>query len=188
MKPTLVFVPGLRGHVAWHWVTLLAKSTTAARTVPPPQHHRQLSCAGRVAALAATIAPIDGPIIIVAHSAGVHTVAHWTQTNTRPIAGALLATPPNMERALPPGYPTQPELRAGGWLALPRWRLPFPAIVASSSNDPLAEEDWVGRIAFDWGAQLRRLGRVGRLDRESGFGRWPEAEHIIAELASQTVA
>ena len=75
--------------------------------------------------------------MIVAHSGGCIMVAHWALQTRRPVLGALLATPPDFERPMPEGYPTLAELRAGGWLPVPRGRLPFPSIVAASRNDPL---------------------------------------------------
>ena len=35
MNATILFVPGLRDHVADHWQTLLAEQTPGSRTVPP---------------------------------------------------------------------------------------------------------------------------------------------------------
>ena len=42
--------------------------------------------------------------LLVAHSAGVMMVAHWAQSHDRPIRGALLATPADLEQPLPAGY------------------------------------------------------------------------------------
>jgi len=69
-KPTILMVPGLRDHVSDHWQTLLQHKLPNAISVPPLEHDK-LSCAARVAALDAALAKIDGPVILVAHSAGV---------------------------------------------------------------------------------------------------------------------
>src|SRR6476619_5828924 len=92
MRSTVLFVPGLRDHVADHWQTLLAQQLPGSRTVAPLEHDK-LSCAARVAALDRAIAEIEGPIVLAAHSAGCLMVAHWAQQHSRPIHGALLATP-----------------------------------------------------------------------------------------------
>ena len=109
---------GLRDHVAEHWQTLLQHKLPKAASVPPLEHDK-LSCAARVAALDAAIAKIDGPIILVAHSAGVMITVHWAQQHDRQIHGALLATPADLETPLPDGYPTLDVLDENGWHAIP---------------------------------------------------------------------
>ena len=96
--------------------------------------------------------------------------------------GALLAAPADLETPMPDGYPTVETLRAQGWLPIPRNRLPFPSIVAASSNDPLASLPRVEQLAHDWGSACVHVGAVGHLNPASGFGEWPEAEALIAQL------
>ena len=75
---TVLIVPGLREHVPEHWQTLLAAKLPRVHTVPPLEQDK-LSCAARVEALDRALRAIDGPVILVAHSAGVMMVAHWAQ-------------------------------------------------------------------------------------------------------------
>jgi len=75
-------------------------------------------------------------------------------------------------------------LRAGGWLPVPRDRLPFSTIVAASRNDPLGRFERVAELARDWGSKLVDLGNVGHLNPASGYGHWAQAEDLIAELAT----
>ncbi|MFD4176143.1 RBBP9/YdeN family alpha/beta hydrolase [Streptomyces anulatus] len=178
---TVVIVPGMRDHVAEHWQTLLARRIEGARTVPPLEHDR-LSRAARVAALDEVVTAIDGPVVLVAHSAGVMTAVHWAQHPTRRIRGALLATPADLERPLPDGYPTTEDLDRGGWNPVPRRRLPFPSMVAVSSDDPLAGRRRVAGMAEAWGSRPVDLGAVGHLNPASGFGYWPRAEQLLREL------
>ncbi|KQY93793.1 alpha/beta hydrolase [Caulobacter sp. Root1455] len=187
MQSTVLFVPGLRDHVADHWQTLLAAEIPGSRTVPPLEADR-LSRAARVERLDQAIAAIDGPVILVAHSAGCLMVAHWAQSHGRPIKGALLATPADVETPLPPGYPTPEQLRDGGWLPTPRRPLPFQSILAASANDPLADFDRMVRLASDWGSQLVPLGDVGHLNPVSGFGPWSRGRHFIDILDAPVAA
>jgi uncharacterized protein len=181
-EPTILIVPGLRDDVPAHWQTLLAARLDRVRTVPP-MGRADLDCAARVEAIEREARAIDGPVIIVAHSGGVVMVAHWAAQTRRPILGALLATPPDFERPMPEGYPTIEELRAGGWLPVPRDPLPFPSIVAASRNDPLGRFERVAELAACWGGELVDLGEVGHLNPASGYGEWPDAEVFIRELA-----
>jgi len=185
--PTVLIVPGLRDHVDAHWQTLLGAHLKASgrevRTVPP-MGRTDLDCAARVEAIEREAQSIDGPLVLVAHSGGCVMVAHWARQTRRVVQGALMATPPDFEEAMPEGYPTLEELRAGGWLPVPRERLPFPSIVAASRNDPLGAFDSIAQLAEGWGSRLVDLGEVGHLNPASGFGEWRRAEQFIDELAA----
>ena len=120
--PTVLFVPGVRDHMPDHWQTLLEQKLSKATCVPRMERDK-LSCAVWVEMLDRSLAQIEGPVVLVAHSAGVMIVVHWAQRHRRPIKGALLATPADFESPLPAGYPTLETLRENGWLPTPRTRL-----------------------------------------------------------------
>ncbi|MFE0515358.1 RBBP9/YdeN family alpha/beta hydrolase [Streptomyces sp. NPDC058964] len=183
--PTVVIVPGLRDHVPGHWQTLLAtrlaESGRTVRTVPPVQEDR-LDLASQVGHLARTLAPVNGPVVLVAHSAGVMTTVHWARRHHANVRGALLATPPDFGTPLPEGYPTPAELAEHGWTPVPRVPLSFPSVVAASANDPLASPERVAELAACWGSRLVGLGTVGHLNPASGYGEWPLAEELVRTL------
>ena len=181
---TVLFVPGLRDHVEDHWQTLLAAEIPHSVTVEPLTVHR-LSRAARIAALDTALTRIDGEVVIAAHSAGSLMVAHWAMAPTRRIRGALLATPADVENPLPPGYPAMADLQVNGWLPIPRSPIPFPAIVAASSNDPLAQFEKIAGLARYWGARLHDIGPVGHLNPAAGFGPWSGALPLLKQLAEQ---
>jgi uncharacterized protein len=189
-EATVLIVPGLRDAVAQHWQTLLeARLRKAGRPVAsvPPMGRDDLDCAARVVAIEDTARSVESPLIVVAHSGGCIMLAHWAEATTRAVQGALLATPPDFETPMPAGYPTLDALRVGGWLPVPRKPLPFPSIVAASRNDPLADYDRVAMLARSWGSRLVDLGEVGHLNPASGYGEWPWAEKLIAELSAMAV-
>ncbi|HKX54489.1 MAG TPA: alpha/beta fold hydrolase, partial [Xanthomonadales bacterium] len=174
-------VPGLRDHVAEHWQTLLEARLEKVCSVPPLTTDK-LSCQARVENLQQQIAAIEGDIILVAHSAGCLMVAHWAAKFDRTIKGALLVTPPDMDTSWPAAYPSPATLSEQGWVPLPREKLPFPSILAASSNDHLATFEASSALACDWGSEILYLGEVGHLNPASGFGPWPDAETYIAHL------
>ena len=188
-QPTVLIVPGLRDHVDTHWQTLLAAQPPRVHAVPPMgRSGAGLDRAARVQAIEEAAQSITGPIVIVAHSGGCPMVAHWAAQTRRPVKGALLATPPDLTKALPAGYPTLDAMKAGGWFPLPRDPLPFPSIVVASRNDPLASFDGVAALAQAWGASLVDLGAVGHLNPASGYGEWPLAETFIEQLSAASTA
>jgi uncharacterized protein len=137
----------------------------------------------RVTLLDQVVEQVAGPVILVAHSAGVLVTAHWAaQFSPTRVVGALLATPPALATELPPEYPSIEELRAHGWLPIPRQPLPFPSIVATSDDDPLSNPVRVRALATAWGSRLHPLGAVGHLNPASGYGDWPAAVPLIDEL------
>ena len=94
-KATILIIPGLRDHVEEHWQTHLARQLSQVRAVPPAEIDK-LNCANRVARIQAELDQIDGPVILVAHSAGVLMTVHWAAQHTSTqIQGALLVTPPD---------------------------------------------------------------------------------------------
>ncbi|MEG1767474.1 MAG: alpha/beta hydrolase [Comamonas sp.] len=184
-SPTFLVIPGLRDHVATHWQTLLAAELPKARIVAPLEHDK-LSCAARVAAINEALNAIAGPVVLVAHSAGCMMVVHWAQQAApavlQRIQAALLVAPADLETPMPEGYPGVDLLARNGWLPLPRTSLPFPSLVAASSNDPLAALARTRALAGDWGSALVELGPLGHVNPASGHGHWPQARELLQQL------
>lgn len=183
-EATVVLVPGLRGHVEDHWQTRLAARLPGAWTVPP-LGRTEPSLQIRVRLLDHIVEDVDGPVVLVAHSAGVLATVHWAATYTgSKVVGALLVTPPAFADPLPAEYPSIGQLRDHGWLPIPRRPLPFPSILATSTDDPLGNPVRLRAMANAWGSREHSLGAVGHLNPASGFGEWPEAPALIGRLTA----
>jgi uncharacterized protein len=186
-EATVVLVPGLRGHVEDHWQTRLAATLTNVRTVPP-LGRTDPSLEGRVTLLDRVVQDVAGPVVLVAHSAGSLVAVHWAaRYGPTRVVGALLATPPVFADELPPEYPSIDRLRGQGWMPIPRSPLPFPSIVAASTDDPLGNPVRLRGLATSWGSRWHDLGAVGHLNPASGFGDWPGAVELIAQLCGSPV-
>lgn len=172
----ILIVPGYQNSGPGHWQTLWEAALPGARRVQMPSWD-QPSREGWVAALDAAVAACGSPPILVAHSLGCVAVAHWAQERPRPVQGALLAAPADVER---PDAP--PALH--GFRPLPSRRLPFRALLAASTNDPYLSGARAEALARVWGARLEPQGAVGHLNPASGHGPWPEGERLLAILAS----
>ena len=182
---TVLIVPGLRDHAPDHWQTLLAARTPRAVSVEP-MGRANVDLVPRLDAIESAANAVQGPLIVVGHSAGSIMVVHWAVRTKRPVAGALLAVPPDLETPMPAGYPTMDALEKGGWLPVPREPLPFPSVVAASLDDPLGRFDQILELSEAWGSRLVNLGAVGHLNPASGYGDWPRADELIKELAGAT--
>lgn len=193
-RPTVVIVPGLRGPAPTHWQTWLGhrladRGETAVCLPLLGREHIDLD--ERVAALEAAVQAVDGPVVLVAHSAGVVTTIHWARrhpSSAQRVVGALLATPPDLVSPLGPEYPSLDELAARGWAPVPAEALPFPGVVAASTSDAIGDPERVAALAAAWGCRLEVLGDVGHLNPASGFGPWPRAEVLLEELVTAGVA
>ncbi|WP_229074848.1 alpha/beta hydrolase [Actinoplanes sp. DH11] len=159
-----LLVPG-RGvpypeHWSWQWARTLPGCAWAPEPPGPPYLAGE-----RVAALHAALTADDEPAVLIAHSAGCLTVAHWAARHTGPVRAALLVTPPFVGDEAPHDP------------------LPMRSVVVASRTDPHATFAQATRMAADWGAQLYDAGPVGHLDSKTGFGPWPDGERLLRELA-----
>ena len=118
----------------------------------------------------------DRPALLAAHSLGCQLVAAWAahSRHTARVVGALLVAPPDIEREdMPPNLlPWRPIVRA---------RLPFAALVVTSSDDPFCASERSAQMAREWGAQVVTIGVRGHINGESGLGDWPEGRALLLE-------
>lgn len=115
-----------------------------------------------------TIYKAPGRILLVAHSLGCLTVAHWAGhyrfTRAR-IHAALLVAPADSERSNVPW-------RGSGFAPRSRERLPFPSLLVASDNDYACTTHAAHRMATDWGSSLLTLASAGHINADSGLGDW----------------
>ncbi|MGB3698240.1 MAG: alpha/beta fold hydrolase [Gordonia sp. (in: high G+C Gram-positive bacteria)] len=184
-RATVVIVPGLRGDAPDHWQERYSARTERSVTVPFPPQQDWHDLAARVDLLDRTVRDVEGPVIVVAHSAGALVTVHWARQGSDAagkVVGAVLATPPEFSTDWPAPHPRPSELAEKGWAPIPRRRLPFPSVLAASSNDPLADLRVIRGLAEVWGSRLLELGDVGHLNPAAGFGDWPRIDELVAEL------
>lgn len=174
MFTRLLIVPGYSNSGPLHWQSLWERSLPGALRVQ--QHdweHPDVDA--WVAALEAAIAACAVPPVLVTHSLGGSTVAHWASRYLRPIQGALLVAPPDVDN---------PEVPAPclTFAPTPRQRLPFRSILVASRDDPYASFERSAQMARDWGSRLEDAGRVGHINSASGLGEWPWGQALLREL------
>jgi predicted alpha/beta hydrolase family esterase len=119
----------------------------------------------------------DGPVVLVAHSLGCILTAAWAahSRHTARVRGALLVAPGDSER---------PDLRdqLPSWSPIVRQRLPFPALLVGSHDDPYCRFERAQGFAADWGARFIDLGNAGHINADSGLGDWPQGRAWLEEL------
>lgn len=174
MAPILI-IPGLGGSGPEHWQSLWQARLPDAVRVEQADWDRP-DRAGWIARLDAAVATAKSPPILVAHSLSCALVAHWAAAHRRPVHAALLVGPADVDS----DAHTPPEAHV--FRPMPLMRLPFPAIVAASRNDPYVDFDRAARFAAAWDAELYDAGEAGHINTAAGFGAWPAGEKLLARL------
>ncbi|GAA0262761.1 alpha/beta hydrolase [Saccharothrix mutabilis subsp. mutabilis] len=171
---TVVFVDGWFGPDPGDWQELWGRGLARSRRVVQDDWdtpRRDLW----VRRLDEVLAEESEPPVLVAHSLGTLTVAHWVEGGGAiPVKGALLVTPADVER--------NPDPAIRGFAPLPRTPLPFPTILAASRTDRWMTPERAREFADAWGAKLVDVGPVGHLTVAEGAGDWPAGRALLDEL------
>ncbi|MEV7414579.1 alpha/beta hydrolase [Streptomyces sp. NPDC089919] len=175
---TTLIIPGWGNSGPGHWQTRWEQELPdAVRVGQADWDLPQLD--DWVAALDAAVAACAEPPVLVAHSLGCTTVAHWAARGpAAPVRGALLVAPPDVDLV------DQPELY--GFRQVPREPLPFPAVLVGSRTDQWMGFDRAAGYAASWGADFVDAGAVGHLNTDAGFGPWPAGEALLSDLLART--
>nr|WP_279158130.1 alpha/beta hydrolase [Pseudomonas corrugata] len=177
-----LIVPGWQGSPDNHWQTYWQSSLPNSARVEQddwltPRRDDW------VAALAEAIAADTTPVILIAHSLGCITVAHWAvtapQQRLRQVRGALLVAPADVERPA-----CAPALR--NFAPIPSAHLPFPSLVVSSDNDAAVSAPRALKLAHDWGAEAGILAGAGHINVQSGHQRWEQGFAYLYRLQNRT--
>lgn len=186
MRPILL-IPGLGNSGPGHWQSLWEGNIRYAKRVEMPNwDYPHLH--DWVEALDAAIRDASeiAPPILVAHSLGCITVAHWADRYQRPIHGALLVAPPDVERTgtVPAADSPRDDVQEifSGFAPIPLFSLPFPSHVVASSNDPYTSIHRAQEFAEAWGSVFTDLGPRGHINTASGHGEWPRGEAFLQDL------
>ena len=178
--PTVLTIPGLGGSGPTHWQTLWERTrldTVRAELGMWDRPHRN----SWVTKLDEAIRMAQAPVVLVAHSLGCLAVAWWATLSPQPygwpVAGALLVAPADVDRP-----DVQEELR--GFAPSPRTILPFPSIVAASSDDPWITPGAAHNLASAWGSHFVEVGAYGHLNAASGIGVWPDGLALLERVLS----
>lgn len=173
-----LILPGWQGSPAEHWQSHWQRSLPNGARV----EQRDWDTPRRddwSAALSAAVAADPRPAILIAHSLGCITVAHWAQRAPvellRRVRGALLVAPADVER---PGCPEPLQ----GFAPIPRDLLPFPSLLVGSDNDAAASAVRAIELARQWGSEAAILAGAGHINVKSGHRHWEQGFAYLYRL------
>jgi len=174
-RPPVLVLPGYGDSGPQHWQSLWEAADATCRRVVQRDWYAP-TLAEWCEALDRAVAACEHPPILVAHSLGCTLVAHWTRQARRPVAGALLVAPADVDM-LALVLDT-----VASFAPVPLDRLPFPSIVVASSDDPYVSPERAGTFARAWGSRFVLIEGAGHLNTDSGHGDWPEGHRLLEEL------
>jgi predicted alpha/beta hydrolase family esterase len=171
-------IPGLASSGPKHWQTIWEKQHPYLFT-RVEQHNWDLPvCTEWVEKLQSYIENLNQPTILVAHSLGCLTVAHWAQKYFSPfVKGALLVAPADAEYSERLNF-------VEGFSPIPGKPLPFESVVVASTNDIYASIERSAYFANTWGSTFLNIGDKGHINASSGFGEWTEGKVILNQFVN----
>ncbi len=135
-----------------------------------------------VAELERSVASDARPVVLVAHSLGCITVAHWAAQAPREllrrVRGALLVAPADVQRSNCPE-----PLR--NFAPIPRQPLPFASLLVGSDNDTAASAARAVELGRDWGSETAILAGAGHINVKSGHHRWEQGFAYLYRLQNR---
>lgn len=177
--PIRLVLPGYQNSGPTHWQSLWeAADPGFVRVEQEDWDNPGLDAwVGALDRAAGRAAAAGRPVLLVAHSLGCTTVAHWATragAATGGVLGALLVAAPDIDTV------DVPELY--GFRPVPLQPLPFPSIVVASSDDPYCAPERAAVFAAAWGSRLVEAGALGHVNAGSGLGDWPRGRALLDEL------
>ncbi|WP_439860208.1 alpha/beta hydrolase [Pseudomonas sp. MBLB4136] len=173
-----LIVPGWQGSPTEHWQSHWQRSLAGSARVEQgdwlvPRRDDW------VAELQRSIAADPRPTLLIAHSLGCITVAHWAaqapEALLRRVRGALLVAPADVERDNCPA-----ALR--NFAPIARRPLPFASLLVGSDSDAAASAARALELAADWGSEALILAGAGHINVASGHHRWEQGFEYLYRL------
>ncbi len=172
-----LIVPGLNNSGPNHWQSFWAKSLPSASRVyqhcwDKPQKEDWIET------LDEAVHQLTGDTILVSHSLGVVTTVLWLLRVYREhklpsnIKGVFLVAPADAD--------TVDVIK--NFAPMPTEKLPVPACVVGSENDPYMVFDRTVFFAEAWGARLFNAGALGHINSDSNLGEWEQGRLFLAEF------
>jgi uncharacterized protein len=169
-------IPGLGNSGPEHWQTFFESSGTNFRRINQQEWDAPV-CSDWLSTIEKELTGIDlSTVILIGHSLGCATIAHWASQYNKQPKGALMVAPSDLEA---PQYKTFP---ATGFDPMPLQKIPFKTIVVASEDDPWVSLERARFFANNWGSEFINIGNAGHINAASGYGEWEEGLSILKKL------
>ncbi|SFU08867.1 hypothetical protein SAMN05216264_11124 [Pseudomonas marincola] len=173
-----LIVPGWQGSADNHWQSHWHRSLPNSDRVEQSDWQNPQREAW-VSQLQRAIESDSRQTVLIAHSLGCITVAHWAAQAPDElldrISAALLVAPADVERLNCP-LPLQ------NFAPISQQPLPFPSRLIGSDTDSAASATRARFLAQQWGSEATILNGAGHINVESGHNHWESGFSYLYEL------
>jgi len=168
-------IPGLGNSGEEHWQTFFEQSGKNFQRIVQ-QEWDAPDCNDWVNTIDKAIENYDpAAVVLIGHSLGCVTIAHWAKRSNKKIKGALLVAPSDIEA---PVY----SFPATGFTPIPVDKINFKTIVVASENDEWVSLERAKLFAANWGSEFISIGNAGHINAASGYGQWQQGLEILKML------
>ncbi|MGC4101569.1 RBBP9/YdeN family alpha/beta hydrolase [Ferruginibacter sp.] len=168
-------VPGLGNSGPQHWQTFFESTGNNFRRIQQ-QEWDAPACKDWIATIDDALSGYDpATVVLIGHSLGCSTIAHWAATYKRKIKAALLVAPSDVEN---PAY----TFPATGFTPIPLQKIDFKTIVVASEDDQWVTLERAKFFANNWGSELINIGKAGHINAASGHWQWQQGLDILKML------
>lgn len=166
-------IPGLASSGPRHWQTIWEKQYPDIFTRVEQDNWDLPVRKDWVEKLQNYVQQLSKPTVLVAHSLGCLTVAHWAEKYFSTfVKGALLVAPADAELSERLSF-------VEGFSPVPKITLPFDTLIVASTNDIYASIERSEYFARSWGSAFLNIGAQGHINASSGFGDWQAGKGIL---------
>lgn len=170
-----LIVPGLGNSGPDHWQTFFQNSGDNFYRIEQLEWDAP-TCKEWVETIDKRVLEFDrSTVVLVGHSLGCSTIAHWVAKYKREIKGALLVAPADLET-------NQYTFPGIGFAPIPLAKINFKTIVVASANDIWVSLERAKFFAESWGSQFINIGNAGHINAESGYTNWDEGMKILKTI------
>jgi uncharacterized protein len=170
-----LLIPGLGNSGPEHWQTYFQNSGNNFYRIEQ-QEWDSPSCKEWIKIIDKKVSEFDpATVVLIAHSLGCCTIAHWANIYQKQIKGALLVAPSDLEA---PQY----TFPATGFAPIPLDKINFKTIVVASANDIWVSLERAEYFAQHWGSEFINIGNAGHINVASGHTNWEQGMKILKTL------
>jgi serine hydrolase len=174
----LVIVPGIDNSGDEHWQSQWEAASGPAATRIRPRSWTEPDLDDWCAAITTAVGQLGPGAVLVTHSLGCLAATEWLARHGSRARGAFLVAPPDRDG------PVFPRQAAPSFLAVRPQRLPVPAVVVASDDDPYCTPAAASRMAGAWGVPVINAGAHGHLNTASGIGAWPAGRDLLTAFSA----
>ncbi len=176
MQTIYLTVPGVTNSSPQHWQSLWEKEFPEKFRRIEQKEWNTPVCVDWIKTIETEVQKANAEtVILIAHSLGCTTVAHWAQNFGTKIKGAFLVAPSDCEAET---Y----NFDTNGFAPVPLDELPFKSLVVASTNDEYVSLGRAEQFANAWGSEIINVGAKGHINAVSGFGEWNEGLELLKRL------